>query len=114
MTGTRKTPPVRDAWPQLRALAAGMRADWEPGDTDAAILAWELANLPFGDAEREVHRVIWDTEGSPAEIRNTARARARHQVPSGSGVSLEERQELLARALASCEAATEAQHREAS
>jgi hypothetical protein len=113
VTEIRKPAGPADAWPELRALAVAMRPDWDPGDTEDAVRAWEAANLPYGDAARETWRAVWDPDAKPHEIRNTARARAVNAGRSGSGITLEERDELRARLLARCDAATERLHPEA-
>lgn len=110
MSGTRRTAELQDRWPELRALMSA-RADWDPADAEAAIRAWEMAGLPFGDAFREAYRAIWDPDGDPHEIRNTARARAFSRA--GTGVTAEEREELWANLVTACEAATSRQRQQA-
>ena len=69
----RRTAEIRAAWTQLFRLAIQMRADWDPDDTRDAIRAVMTAGWPFEQAAREVWRLVWDSDGFPAELRNSAR-----------------------------------------
>lgn len=64
---------VRDAWEQLQWLACQMRSDWDAEDSWAALWACQTANWPFEKAAREVWRLIWDPDGTPAELLFAAR-----------------------------------------
>jgi hypothetical protein len=66
-------PPITDAWPELRALAVAMRADWRADDLRDAVLAARQGGMPFGEVAREVWRLVWDPDGEPGELRGTAR-----------------------------------------
>jgi hypothetical protein len=73
MTETRKTAEISDAWRELHAIAVAMRADWDSDETRDAILAAKNAGWTYGDAARETWRLVWDADGCPAELRNSAR-----------------------------------------
>jgi hypothetical protein len=104
--------PGRPAWGKLRELAAEARerrgdglGDWEPGDIEDAVTAVETAGWTFARARAEVHRMLGDPNARPGDLRAAILADARGK--GGAGLTREEREELRASALASCEAATE-------
>jgi hypothetical protein len=62
-----------EAYPQLAALAAEMRPDWSRQDLWDALLAVRSAGWAWKDVFREVNRLAWDKEETPATLRNSAR-----------------------------------------
>lgn len=60
---------LRPAVPQLVALAAAMRTDWDSEDLDMAILAATQAGWEWERTAREVWRLLWTEDGSPASLR---------------------------------------------
>jgi hypothetical protein len=65
---------VTPAWRELEAFAVAARKDWELENVHSALLAAHTAGWPFDRAAREMWRLVWDRDGSPAELRNTVRA----------------------------------------
>jgi hypothetical protein len=63
----------RPAWPQLAALAAAMRPGWDRTDLWDTILAVRNAGWSWKDTYREVMRLAWDKDETPATLRNSAR-----------------------------------------
>ena len=61
------------AYPQLAALAAEMRPDWDRRDLWDAILAARSAGWAWRDTYREVMRLAWAEDEVPATLRNSAR-----------------------------------------
>lgn len=61
------------AYPQLAALAAEMRPDWSRKDLWDAILAARSAGQSWKDIYREVSRLVWAEDETPATLRNSAR-----------------------------------------
>lgn len=72
----------RPAYPQLHALACAMRPDWDPADLRDAMTAASHAGWPWRVLYREVTRLMWAADESPATLRNSAR-RPRVSVPTG-------------------------------
>ena len=110
--------PGRPAWPELRALASAARdrmagddpandglGDWDPGDVSDAITAVETAGWPFRRALAEVARMLADPDARPAGLRAAVLADARNST--GPALTREEWDELRAKALGDCGAATE-------
>ena len=110
--------PGRPAWPELRALASAARdrmagddpandglGDWAPGDVSDAITAVETAGWPFRRALAEVARMLGDPDARPGGLRAAVLADARNSP--GPALTREERDELRAKALGDCGAATE-------
>lgn len=101
----RRPVPLQPAWTELRAVFGAARSDWDTDDAEAAVIAVQTAGVAWGRAFREAARLILDPDGTPAKLRELASV---HGVRDfGPGYTLEERQELVARALANCEAASE-------
>lgn len=103
---------IAPAWRELEALAVAMRPDWERPvwDVDgvrAALLAAHTAGWPFERAAVVLWRVIFDPDGTPAELRNTVRAE-RPQPRTGPEVGARGK----AAALAAIEAALNDQPRQ--
>lgn len=77
MTADDSEPPASwepfPAFPQLAALAAAMRPDWGRQDLWDAILAARSAGQSWRDIYREVMRLAWDRDETPATLRNAAR-----------------------------------------
>lgn len=91
MTAEDRVPVVADAWRELEAIALAMRPDWReqwplwhPDSVRSALLAAHAA-MPFERAATELWRLIWAADGTPAELRNTARA-TRPQPATGPEV----------------------------
>lgn len=61
------------AYPQLAALAAEMRPDWDKRDLWDAILAARSAGQSWREVYREVSRLVWAEDETPATLRNSAR-----------------------------------------
>lgn len=61
------------AYPQLAALASEMRPDWDRRDLWDAMLAARSAGWAWRDVYREVMRLAWAEEETPATLRNSAR-----------------------------------------
>lgn len=110
--------PARPAWVKLGELAEETRSrrddqagevtgDWEPGDITAAVLAVETAGWTFRRAAAEVLRMLFDPDARPDDLRRAVIPLARQEPAPGPGLTREEREELRAQAVASCEAATE-------
>jgi hypothetical protein len=77
------TPVIQPAAPQLIALAVAMRPGWDPEDLDMAILAATQAGWDWERTAREVWRLAWTEDGSPASLR--AACRSPFERPSGGG-----------------------------
>jgi len=71
----------RPAYAQLHALACEMRPDWDPVGLRDAMTAVFNAGWPWRDVYREVARLMWAREETPATLRNSAR-RPRASVPT--------------------------------
>lgn len=69
------------AYPQLAALAAEMRPDWNRGDLWDAVLAARSAGQSWKDVYREVMRLAWTEGETPATLRNSVR-RPQAAVPA--------------------------------
>lgn len=83
---------LRPAVPQLVALAAAMRTDWDPEDLDMAILAATQAGWEWERIAREVWRLLFTEDGSPVSLRAACSrphdrpAAAWKPAPAGSGL----------------------------
>ena len=121
MTEIRK-PSLTPVWAELAALFARIRPDWvaqsaeaaeagaESGmsaTAEAAVLAAQAAGVPFDQALAEAIRIVRSADGSPAELRELASRHSRSVAMAGPGLTREEREELRASYLASCQSATE-------
>lgn len=73
MTDTEAPWEPTPAWPQLAALAASMRPDWDRRDLWDTILAVRNAGWSWKDTYREVMRLAWTESETPATLRNSAR-----------------------------------------
>jgi hypothetical protein len=87
-----------EAYPQLAALAAQMRPDWSKRELWDAILAVRTAGWAWRDVFREVNRLAWDKDETPATLLNSAR---RPGIPRQTGPEVNARG--LALALAAIE-----------
>jgi hypothetical protein len=63
----------RPAYPELHALAAAMRPTWNATELRDAMTAAHQAGWPWKDVYREVMRLAWAEEETPATLRNSAR-----------------------------------------
>lgn len=61
------------AYPELARLVAVMRPDWDRTDLWNSILAAQSAGWSWRDTYREVMRLAWDKDETPATLRNSAR-----------------------------------------
>lgn len=103
---------IQPAVPQLVALAAAMRPDWDAEDLDMAILAASQAGWEWERIAREVWRLAWIEDGSPASLRAACRSPLDRPQPggwahAGSGAPRsEEVRAMLDAARSQCDAAT--------
>ena len=88
------TEPV-SAYPQLLALACAMRPDWDRDDLRDAMTAVHHAGWPWRDVYREVSRLIWAEDETPATLRNSAR-RPRISGATGPEVNARGREKAMA------------------
>jgi hypothetical protein len=95
MTDT--TPPFepRPAYAQLLALALEMRPDWNRTELRDAMTAVHLAGWPWKDVFREVNRLAWAEDETPATLRNSARRPVPAQA-SGPEVNARGREAVMA------------------
>lgn len=63
----------RPAYPELHALAAAMRPAWNSTELRDAMTAAHQAGWPWKDVYREVMRLAWAEEETPATLRVSAR-----------------------------------------
>lgn len=63
----------RSAYPELHALAVAMRPDWNATELRDAMTAVHLAGWAWRDVFREVSRLVWARDETPATLRNSAR-----------------------------------------
>lgn len=61
------------AYPELLALAAAMRPDWNRTELRDAMTAAHLAAWAWKDVFREVARLVLAEDETPATLRNSAR-----------------------------------------
>ncbi len=61
------------AWAQLHALARVMRPDWDQEDLKDAMIGAQNAGWSWRDVYREVMRLAWDKDETPATLRSSAR-----------------------------------------
>jgi hypothetical protein len=73
MTESAPTFEPRPAYPELLALAAAMRPDWNRTELRDAMTAVHLAGWAWRDVYREVMRLAWTEGEAPATLRNSAR-----------------------------------------
>jgi hypothetical protein len=83
------------AYPELLALAAAMRPDWNRTELRDAMTAVHLAGWAWKDVFREVNRLAWAEDETPATLRNSARRPVPAQA-SGPEVNARGREAVMA------------------
>jgi hypothetical protein len=73
MTETAAPWEPRAAYAELHALAAAMRPAWNATELHDAMTAAHQAGWPWKVVYREVMRLAWAEEETPATLRNSAR-----------------------------------------